>query len=183
MLPYDTSTGWPSTRDTFLRLAAQLGLYTKPSQVEQKHDHTLLKLGHTTYGGTLCFYPDKKGKITIGQSDLRRKEQLWWLLQPHTWECDERPAKRAKKAPQRPQQGQSSIPTPEYLMQQETRTVRPRAERQFCGTGAVQQSTAVGFCSLLCKEWVGTRTNRTVCMQGPSASSRCQKCIPFRAWR
>ena len=119
-LTWDDIAGYPSDRDTFLRLCAQLGLYTNEWDVSEEGDKCELSLWRTRYGGTLTFYADKHGKISIGQSNLQKKKAIWWLLEPWTTECQERPSKR-KRGKKRGSgkgkgKGASRIPSPAQLL-------------------------------------------------------------------
>ena len=96
ILPHHDIMNGPSDTDTFLRLCKNLGLYVNPNDKKIEGNKCTLSLSRATYGGTLFFDGTKKGKITITQTDLLKKEALWWLLEPHTYQCEERPAKRRR---------------------------------------------------------------------------------------
>ena len=113
-LPFDDQTGWPADSTTFLRLCAQLGLYTNDTVATDVGDKCELKMARLRYGGTLTFYPHKRGKITIGQSDLVKKAAIWHLLAPWTYECQERPTKR--KLGDVPAVGGRKLPSPAQLL-------------------------------------------------------------------
>ena len=96
ILPHDDIMDVPSDTGTFLRLCEKLGLYVNPTDKRIEGNKCTLSLRGTTYGGTLFFDGTKNGKITITQTDPQKKEALWWLLEPHTYQCEERPAKRRR---------------------------------------------------------------------------------------
>jgi len=92
---------------------ARLGLYTAQSDAKEVGpDRLELSLKRTRFGGTLSFYQFKKGKITIGQSDIRKKTEIWNILAPHTYECEEKPAKRKKTSSTASQFSVGSLPPP-----------------------------------------------------------------------
>jgi hypothetical protein len=86
----------PSDKYALFRLMGKVGL----DQLEAvEEDGTVeVSLQGTPYGGSLTFYATGKspGKIIITQSNLKKKEQLWNLLAPHTHVCAERPSKRKR---------------------------------------------------------------------------------------
>ena len=70
-------------------------------------DKCELNLWRTQYGGNLTFHTNKwdmkkNGKITITQANVQKKAAIWWLLEPYTYECQERPAKRRRGKPSGP---------------------------------------------------------------------------------
>ena len=95
-LPTDEMTGLPSDNSTFLRLCTKLGLHTHPKDAVSEPGKCELNLWRTKYGGCLTFYENKKGQISIGQTNKTKKEALWWLLEPHTCQCQARPSKRKR---------------------------------------------------------------------------------------
>lgn len=95
-LPYDLDTNCPADNQSFLNLMARLGLYVNEEDVDTKSDHLVLSLSRSIYGGKLEFWMKKGGKIILGQTNVQKKTALWHLLEPWTYECTERPAKRRR---------------------------------------------------------------------------------------
>ena len=98
MLVWDPHYQKPADANTFLRLMTYLGMYKEPSDATKAKGTVELSL-KKTYGGTLTFYTEGKsyGKITIGQSNMTKKTQIWQALAPDTEECTEKPSKRRKQ--------------------------------------------------------------------------------------
>ena len=118
-LPWDKDTYQPSNDRTILRLMTRLGVYNSFSRVVYKLNGVVeLSLHGSGYSGTWTFYENSRGKVTIGQTNTTLKEQIWWLLAPHTTECDEPPAKRRKvQHVARPEQSRKP-PSPTELLQE-----------------------------------------------------------------
>ena len=96
ILPADDLTNGPSDTNTFLRLCTKLGLYQNPKDADLEGGKCTLQLWRSKYGGTLTFDANKHGKITITQTNVKKKKAIWWLLEPHTYQCQDRPAKRRR---------------------------------------------------------------------------------------
>ena len=97
IFPWDDTTNRPADADTFLRLCAKLGLRVHSKVRTNDGKQCTLQLCRSQYGGTLHFDGTKDGKITITQTNLEKKAAIWWLLEPHTYQCEERPAKRRRR--------------------------------------------------------------------------------------
>ena len=98
LLPWDDIANAPADTDTYLRLCAKVGLRINRNDTSSDGKKCTLHLCRSQHGGTLYFHGTKDGKITITQTNLAKKEALWWLFEPYTYQCEERPAKRRRRA-------------------------------------------------------------------------------------
>ena len=88
----------PPSKDSFLQLCAELGLYNAATwwpNLAEDEAKCELPLGHTEYQGSLIFYK-KDGQVSTNQPDVYKKTALWQLLAPWTTMCQKRTNKRKR---------------------------------------------------------------------------------------
>ena len=95
MLPGDSATGKPAGRDEFLQLCVQLALYSFGDTLTEDESKCECSLRHSKYQGSLIFYK-KDAQISMVQTNIRKKEEIWYLLEPWTVVCNKRPSKRKR---------------------------------------------------------------------------------------
>ena len=95
-MPGNGETGEPASKDSFLQLCAELGLYNAAAgwpKFAGDEARCELPLRHTEYQGSLIFYK-KDGQVSMNQPDVYKKTALWQLLAPWTTVCQKRASKR-----------------------------------------------------------------------------------------